>query len=154
METTPKKIRWIEGRTVQGAYFQHLYDKGMFDALELKALMVVVRNTLGYRKRYAYIKSDLFGMSDSKRKRQIKKLSDLGVLEYHRTRGYTKFWLALPKEIEDKTVWMGGDKAVNSHKETPTEEITTKGYDLKQTTEEIEESRRKAKVKNAYGLTA
>ncbi len=151
METTPK-VRWYDGRMVQGAYLQHLEDTDKGDAMSLKALRIIIGQTLRYKKRYAYIKSDLFGISDATRQRQIQKLRNMGLLEYHITRGYTMFRLVLPKEIENNTVWVGGDKAVNSHKETPTEETITKGFVLKQTTEEIEESRRKAKVKNAYGL--
>ena len=103
------EIKWIDGRLVQGAYRQWLVDKHP-EALEIKAIDIIARHTLGYRKRYAYIKSDLFNMHTGKKSRQLKLAKGLGLIEYEKTHGYTMYKLILPEEIENKTLWRGNNQ--------------------------------------------
>jgi hypothetical protein len=91
----------------QGAYIQWLVDTHP-EALELKVLHIIARNTLGYRKRYAYVKEELFEMSHNKKWRQVKKLKDMNLLNYKKTRGYTMYKLILPNNIEDSIQWEKG----------------------------------------------
>jgi len=105
---TDKKIKWIDGRLVQGAYYQWIVDEHQ-EALDIKILFIIARNTLGYRKRYAYIKSDIFDkhMHRNTKVKQIKRAKELGLLEYRTTRGYTMYRLVLPLNIEENTLWKG-----------------------------------------------
>ncbi len=127
------ETKWIDGRLVQGAFRQWLVDQHHDEALQLKAMDIIARYTLGYRKRYAYIKQDMFRMKQSTINRQVKKLKELGLIDYERTRGYTMYKILLPEYIENKTIWMGRDsikKEDNERRESkdswgqdPTEEI-------------------------------
>ncbi len=101
------EIKWIDGRLIQGAYRQWLIDTHQDEALELKAIDIIARNTLGYRKRYGYIKEELFRMSHNKKWRQIKKLEKINLLTYKKTKGFTMYNLVLPEEIENKVQWSG-----------------------------------------------
>ena len=119
-----KKIKWIDGRMVQGAYRQWLVDEHP-EALEIKALDIITRHTLGWRIRYGYIREELFGMSHSTKWRQIKKLKELGLLEYKRTRKLTYYKLYLPEDIEDNTQWLKKIYTQKSEKKIPKQEPLT-----------------------------
>jgi hypothetical protein len=102
---------------IQGAYIQWLVEQHP-EALNIKSIHIISRHTLGYRKRYAYIKAEDFkGMEKSKRSRDFKKLKNLGLLEYKKTRGYTMFKLVLPKELEDIVLWRYSDSKENKEKD-------------------------------------
>ena len=108
--------KWIDGRMAQGVYTQWLIDEHP-EALDLKILFIISRLTLGYRKRYAFIKSEVFyekGISEATRKRHIKKAKELGFLKYSKTKGFTRFELILPKEIEDNVLWLKSNSSVGS----------------------------------------
>jgi len=96
--------KWNDGRMLQGAYRQWLYDKYP-EALELKVIDTIARYTLGFRRRYAYIKEEEFRLSHNKKWRQMKKAKNMGLLEYHRTKAYTMYKLVLSDEIEQNAVW-------------------------------------------------
>ena len=70
---------------------------------------IISRNTLGYRKRYAYIEENKFNLSHNKKWREIKKLKDLGLLENTKTRGYTMFKLILPEWLDNAIQWRGSE---------------------------------------------
>ncbi len=115
MPTKLNKTKWIDGRLVQGAYFQWLIDNHP-EVLTFEVIHIIARKTLGYRKRYAYLQSELFNMYPQKKSSQLKKLKNMGLLEYQKTKGYTYYKLTLPEEIETATLWRG------SKTDTPTNE--------------------------------
>ena len=90
---------------VQGVYRQWLVDNHP-EALEFSVLDIIARYTLGYRKRYAYIKQEKFLKSQPSTWRQVKKAENLGLLEHIRTRNLTMYKLILPDEIENNTQWV------------------------------------------------
>jgi len=105
---TDKKIKWIDGRLIQGAYYQWIVDMHQ-EALDIKILYIIARNTLGYRKRYGYIKASVFDkyIHRNTKVKQMNKAKELGLLEYKTTRGYTMYKLVLPEEIENNVLWKG-----------------------------------------------
>ena len=103
-----EKEKIIDGKIAQGAYVQWLVDTHS-EALGVRSIHIISRNTLGYCKRYAYIKGDEFGLSHSTKWRGIKKLKDLGLLEYTKTRGYTMFKLILPEWLDNAIQWRGSE---------------------------------------------
>ncbi len=119
---------------VQGAYRQWLVDEHP-EALELSVLDIIARYTLGYKKRYAYIKQEKFPKSQPTTWRQVKRAEELGLLEHKRTHGLTMYKLILPAEIENNTQWLkAGTKAIQPTKRVLTEEekkaISVKGLEL------------------------
>ena len=106
---------------VQGAYRQWLVDNHP-EMLELKAIDIIARHTLGHKKRYGYVKQDLFNMSQSKINRQVQKAKKFGLLEYTRTRQYTMYRLILPSDIENNTIWRRGGSKIKETQQTEIKE--------------------------------
>ena len=121
--TKTMQSKWIDGRLVQGAYRQWLVDKHP-EALGYTVLDIIARNTLGYRKRYAYINNNKFLKTQSSTWRQVKKLIEMNLLKAERTHYYTMYKLILPEEIETNTMWSGVEK----HKKEEQTKTDTKGW--------------------------
>jgi hypothetical protein len=103
--------KWTDGRMLQGAYNQWLVDEHP-EAFKYKGLIdIIARYTFGFGKRYGYIKTSIFDryLPERTRKRYILKLKEIGLLDYHRTRGYTMYKLTLPNEIEQIFEWRGSN---------------------------------------------
>ena len=115
-----ESIKWIDGRMAQGAFIQWLVDEHP-EALNIKSIHIISRYTLGYRKRYAYIEENKFNLSHNKKWREIKKLKDLGLLEYSKTRGYTMFKLVLPEWLENIVSWRNSGNIEEPKKEKEVE---------------------------------
>ncbi len=111
---------------VQGAYKQWLVDEHP-EALEFSVLDIIARYTLGYRKRYAYIKQEKFPKSQPTTWRQVKKVEELGLLEFKRTHGLTMYRLVLPLNIEEDTQWIGNQNTTTNSEDKKIPEIK-KGF--------------------------
>ena len=126
------ETKWVDGRMVQGAYFQWLNREHPEADSIINLIRIIADNTLAYRKKYAYIKSDKFRLGHNTIWKHTKKAIEFGLLESIKTRGYTKYELILPEEIETKTLWLGSVTKATQQ---------TKGALTK---DKIEEIRRKA----------
>lgn len=101
-ENNNQKI--FDGRMMQGIIVQWLMDSSYISADEKIVFLVVLRNTFGRRKRYAFIKQDLFlkDMSKNTLLKYRKSLVTKGIISFSVTKGFTKYEILEPKEIIDK----------------------------------------------------
>ncbi len=104
MKNQNETKKWNSGWILQGVYRQWLVDNHP-EMLELKAIDIISRHTFGYLKRYGFIKQEVFGMTQSKTHRQVKKAKNSGLLKATRTRHLTRYELVLPTDIENDTSW-------------------------------------------------
>ena len=107
-----KNTKWIDGRMAQGAYIQWLVDTHPnLNSNIYKIIIIISRFTLGNRYKYNFINTLNFKMSTATKKRYMKQAKEIGLIDYERTfnkknkKGYTKFWIILPKDIEEKILW-------------------------------------------------
>ena len=120
-KTVKTRSPWaITGRILQ--YFQDNFDEDLYLN---KIFNKILRLTAQYGKRYAYIRGSDFNLSEKQRKRIMKKLKEANIIGYERTSvrgsfGLTKFWIILPKEIEDEIEWKDDKRT-----ETGTEKKST-----------------------------
>ncbi len=105
------ETKWIDGRLIQGAYFQWLNREHPEADSVINLIRIIADNTLAYRKRYAYIKADKFRLGHNTIWTHTKKAIELGLLESNKTRLYTMYKLILPEEIENKVLWTGSHRA-------------------------------------------
>ena len=106
-ENNNQKI--FDGRMMQGIIVQWLMDSSYMSADEKIVFLVVLRNTFGRRKRYAFIKQDLFlkDMSKNTLLKYRKSLVAKGIISFSVTKGFTKYEIIEPKEIIDKFTFVG-----------------------------------------------
>lgn len=78
---------------MQGICFQWFYDK-KYSSLEF--YMSICRLTFGFKKRYAYLKQENFGMNPKTLKKHRDYLVSIGVLEWEKTSGYTMYKILEP----------------------------------------------------------
>ncbi len=98
--------KWFDGRMVQGAYFQWLNREHPEADSVINLIRIIADNTLAYRKRYAYIKKDMFRLGHNTVWAHTQKAIELGLLESKKTRYYTMYRLVLSEEIENNTAWI------------------------------------------------
>ena len=81
-ENNNQKI--FDGRMMQGIIVQWLMDSSYMSADEKIVFLVVLRNTFGRRKRYAFIKQDLFlkDMSKNTLLKYRKSLVTKGIISF------------------------------------------------------------------------
>jgi len=106
-ENNNQKI--FDGRMMQGIVVQWLIDSSQMSSDEKIVFLVVLRNTFGRRKRYAFIKQDLFlkDMSKNTLLKYRKSLVTKGIISFSVTKGFTKYEILEPKEIIDKFTFVG-----------------------------------------------
>lgn len=106
-ENNNQKI--FDGRMMQGIVVQWLIDSSQMSSDEKIVFLVVLRNTFGRRKRYAFIKQDLFlkDMSKNTLLKYRKSLVTKGIISFSVTKGFTKYEILEPKEIIDKFKFVG-----------------------------------------------
>ncbi|RLE39946.1 hypothetical protein DRJ16_07640 [Candidatus Woesearchaeota archaeon] len=85
--------------------------------------MTIVKHQFQYRKHYCFIKSTDFPVSDTTRKRTIKKLKDLGYIDYKRTmykgmHALTRFTILEPNDIIANFTLVGNADATIANKPT------------------------------------
>ncbi len=78
--------------------------------------MKILDLTYGYRKRYAYIKADEFGISKVTLKKQRDLLVGEGILEWTTTRGYTRYELKIPG-ITENFIFIDGSRGATVEEE-------------------------------------
>ena len=113
-ENNNQKI--FDGRMMQGIVVQWLIDSSQMSSDEKIVFLVVLRNTFGRRKRYAFIKQDLFlkDMSKNTLLKYRKSLVTKGIISFSVTKGFTKYEILEPKEIIDKFTFVGSKTSSES----------------------------------------
>ena len=121
-ENNNQKI--FDGRMMQGIVVQWLMDSSDMSSDEKIVFLVVLRNTFGRRKRYAFIKQDLFlkDMSKNTLLKYRKSLVAKGIISFSVTKGFTKYEILKPKEIIDKFAFVGSKTSSESEQYVSSDE--------------------------------
>lgn len=90
----------VDGRMMQGIVYQWLLDNTDLTLEELGIIAVVLRETLGRRKAFAFIKRENFlrFMSRNTLSKYRKSLVDRGIISCKTTKAYTMYSILEPSE--------------------------------------------------------